>query len=195
MAETLIHVKGLKVLDTILATLPIKLEKNIMRGAMRAGAKPIQAAAISGIHNVSFELARSLKISTSARNGVVKAYLRTGGIGGYIAMWVEFGTRPHWIKVPEAEKPTNWRRGVHFGKKVSMTTINRTHRSLRLGLHFIGPTVWHKGAQKKPFMRPAFDGQVQAAIFSVADYIKTRLMLTTGIDTSGITIGDGEDNS
>ena len=188
MAETLIHVKGLDVLDKMLQAVPDKI-RPIMRGAMRAGIKPIQAAAVSGIRSVSGELARGLKISTSARGDMVKAYLRTTGEHGYIAMWVEFGTRPHWIKVPENEKWSNWRRGVHFGKKVSMTTINRTHRSLKLGLRFIGPTVWHPGADPHAFMRPALDGQAQAAVFSAAEYIKTRLMLVTGINTAGVQIG------
>lgn len=192
MADTLIHVRGLDVLDKMLATLPQKLERNIMRGAMRAAAKPIQEQAKRTVQKVSGETARGLKVFTSARTGIVKSYVRATGLHFSVAHWLEYSTKGHWIKVPEAEKPINWQRGRNFGRRVSMRTINRIHHSLKIGLRFIGPTVWHPGARAYPFLRPALDGQGQAAVLAAADYIKARLTAETGIDLSGVLIEGDE---
>ena len=68
----LIHVKGLSALQALLDTLPVKMEKNIMRGALRAGAKPVAEAARNGIHSVHGDLAKSIRVTTRVKNGTVK---------------------------------------------------------------------------------------------------------------------------
>lgn len=157
-----IAVKGLSDLQKLLDTLPAKIEANIMRGALRAGMKPIQAAAKLNVSVVSGELRDGLKISTAKKDGKVIARLRATGKHGYVANWVEFGTSPHTITAKN-------RKGLSFG-----------------GLFF--QSVDHPGARPKPFMRPALDSQAQTALVASGEYVKSRLASKQGLDTADIEI-------
>lgn len=190
MAE--IHVTGLGQLQKLLDTLPAKLEKNVMRGALRAGMNVVKPVAASNVRSVSGLLAAGLRVGTNARNGIVKAVLRAKGLHGYVAMWVEFGTRAHLISVQDTEKNVNLRLSARRGRKVleSMTTINR--RVLKIGNTFVGTTVSHPGAKPHPFMRPALDSEAQKAVIASAEYMKKRLATKEGLDTSDILIEGDE---
>jgi len=187
-----VHVTGLRELQAFMDTLPAKLEKNIMRGALRAGVNVIKPVAASNVHSVSGALAAGLKVGSSAKGGVVKGVLRAKGIHGYIAMWVEFGTKAHLIKVQDSEKNINLRLSAKRGKKVleSMTTINR--RVLQIGNTFVGPTVSHPGSGPKKFLRRALDQEAQNAVIAAAEYMRNRLATKEGLNTADIVIA-GED--
>lgn len=192
MAED-IHVKGLRDLQKLLDTLPAKMEANVMRGALRAGMKVVMPVAKSNISSLSGETAASLKITTSIRNGLVKSKLAAKGIEGMRAIWLEFGTQPHLIKVSDEDKKVNTRLSRKRGHKVleSVTTINR--RSLLINQNFVGPVIRHPGAVAKPFMRPALDSQSDASLRAAAQYIRKRLEKKHGLDTSMIKLpGDDE---
>lgn len=184
-----INVKGLKELQDLLDKLPAKVEANIMRGALRAGAKPIRAAAINNINSKSGELAAGIKVSTRIKGGVVSATIAARGDSGYKANFVEYGTRAHLISVQDNEKHINYRLSRKRGVTVleSMRTINR--RVLQIGRNFVGPTVDHPGAKPHPFMRPALDSEGQNAAIAVAAYIKRRLSAKHGLDVADIDIG------
>ena len=163
-----------------------------MRGALRSGANVLKDEAKANVPVASGALRDGLKVSTRSKGGTVKAILRATGIHGYIAMWVEFGTRPHLIKVQESEKPINVRlsdkRGVLV--RASMTTINRN--VLKIGNTFVGPTVSHPGSNPRPFMRPALDARAQDAVIASAEYMKKRLSDKYGLDTSDVIIEGDE---
>ena len=163
MAE--IHVKGLAELQKFLDQLPVKIEKNVMRGALRAGAKPVLEQAIARVPVQSGELKNSLKISTSARGGTVTAKVKTNV---FYAKFVEFGTKAHFITA----KKGGW---LSFGG-------------------IFAKSVWHPGIPKGPhaFMRPALDSQAQAAVIAAAEYMKNRLATKHGLDTSHITVEGDE---
>lgn len=154
----LVHVKGLDQLARVLAELPAKLERNVMRGALRAGMKPIQAEARHNVAVSSGQLRDGLKISVAAKGGTVTAKLRAGGKHGYIARWVEFGTRPH--KIP--------------GK-------------LAIGGQVV-TGVEHPGVRPRPFLRPALDARASEAVVAAAEYMKKRLAAKEGLDTADIDI-------
>lgn len=183
MSET--HVTGLKELYALLQTLPVNIEKNLMRGALRQGMKPVKAQAQANIHSRSGKLAESLSIKSNARSGTVRGILRAGkGFDSYKAMWVEFGTRPHYITVQDNER-------IHGRQNiVSMTTINRVDRALKIGLNFVGPSVHHPGSGPHPFMRPALDSQASAAVMAAGNYLKTKMATKQGLYTADISIGD-----
>jgi len=169
MSET--TVKGLADLQRMLDTLPAKIEANIMRGAMRAGAKVMQdeAKALCPVGPPNEKNARlyggragllrdSIRIKTKLRNGTVTATVVAGGKdkkGGdaYYAHFVEYGTKPHVIRA-------------------------RNGKLLAIGV----PVVQHPGTRPKPFMRPALDKNVQASVQAAADYIRKRLATKHGID-------------
>ena len=144
-----LHVSGLSELDKLLKELPAKIEGNIMRGAMRAGAKVFADRAKQMVPVKSGQLRDSIKVSTRSKRGRVSATVRAGGKKAFYAHMVEFGTARHFIK-PRKRK----------------------------SLFFAGlarEVVDHPGASPKPFMRPALDGGQVEAVNAAADYIRKRL--------------------
>lgn len=153
-----VKVKGLADLQAMLEELPAKIERNVVRGGLRAGAKVIQEEAkrlcpVGGGQLRKGEtpgaLRDSVRISMAARRGKVTATVKAGNRAAYYAHMVEFGTARHWIK------PKN-------------------RKSLFLS-GLMKEVVDHPGAQKKPFMRPAIDGKAEEAINEMADYIRERI--------------------
>lgn len=178
----LVNVKGLKELQAFLDQLPAKMEANVMRSALRAGAKVILEEAKRNIAVKDGHLRDSLEISTRMRLATATARIKTDL---YYAKWVEYGTAAHLIKMDEKDKPMRrTRRGL---KAYSMKTINKmiNRGSLVIGGHFVGPVVSHPGAAPKPFMRPALDSQAQAALVAVGEAIKKRLN-KQGLNASGV---------
>lgn len=157
------HIKGLTALDKFLQEFPAKVERNLLRGAMRAAAKVVMPVAKGNIHPVSGLLAKSLKIRTDGRNGRVtaKVYTRV-----FYSRFVEFGTKPHTIRAK-----------------------NRKALAIGGGLY---ESVHHPGNKGFGFMRNALDTQAAAAVIGAGEYLKKRLASKYGIDTADIEIGADE---
>jgi len=170
-----IQVKGLADLQKFLDQLPAKLEQNVLRGALRAAAKPVMATAKqnapvgepSDTNKKLYKLyAGALRdsIRLSARidrkRRMVVASVKAGGKSAktgadvFYAHMVEFGTRPH---------------SVVKGSSL------RSYRA---------QTAQHPGMKARPFMRPALDSQAQSAVIAAAEYMKKRLSTKHGLDTS-----------
>lgn len=183
--DQLINVKGLSELNKFLQELPIKVERNILRGALRAAAKPIldEAKALCPVGDPSSEgkkiyklyrgaLRDSLRIGTKSNGGRVTASIKAGGklkngAEVFYAHMIEFtGAVPH----------------TESGK-------NRKH--LSFGGQFF-QSVEHPGMSSKPFLRPSLDGQASNAVIAAANYMKERLATKEGIDTSYIMIEGDE---
>lgn len=178
MSEQFVHVRGLEALQKALDELPAKVEANIMRAALAAGARVIaaQAKAIAPLEvnppGFNFykkslgwspgALKRSIKVTSRLRNGRVTATVKAGDKVAYYAGWVEFGTAAHWIK------PKN-KKALFFGGKAVKG-------------------VQHPGARKNPFMRIAMDAEAQRALQAVGERIKKRLT-KEGIDTPDLDYG------
>jgi len=158
-------VKGLDKLNEFLQQLPVKIEKNVLRGSLRAGMRVVLPAAAAKIHNVSGELAKGLRIRTRAKGGTVTAVVKATGPHASIAHLVEFGTSAHRINA----KSGGW---------------------LSLGGLF-AKSVEHPGAEPHPFMRPALDQEARNAVVASAEYMKQRLATKEGLDTADIVI-DGD---
>lgn len=149
MSETRIEIKGAKELYDQLQQLPAKIERNVMRGAIRAGALIIEEEAKRQVPVKSGALRDSVRVSVRAVRGRVFATIRAGNDKAFYAHFVEFGTAAH------EERPQG-------AKSLFFAGLNRT-------------IVEHPGAQPRPFMRPALDAKAQSAIDAVADYVRTRL--------------------
>lgn len=158
MAE-LAHVKGFPALDRVLQDFTPKMERNVLRGAVRAAARLIQKQAQANIHSVSGETARSVKVGSRVSGGDVVAYVR---VKSYKGVWLEYGTRPHRIRAKNGE-------ALAFGGRVVVA-------------------VDHPGARARAFLRPALDSQARAGVIAAGEYIKRRLATQHGIDTSDIAI-------
>ncbi|MDP3650901.1 MAG: HK97 gp10 family phage protein [Rhodoferax sp.] len=153
------NVKGLKELQAFLDQLPAKMEANIMRAALRQGAKVVLSEAKGNVPIKTGALKAGLRISTNSRRGVVTAKIKAGGKHAHIAKWLEYGVAAHFIKPKKAKS-------LFFA-----------------GLMRDG--VDHPGIAPKPFLRPALDSQSQAALLAVGEAIKKRLT-KQGLDASGV---------
>lgn len=177
-----IHVTGLADLQKFLDTLPVKVEKNILRGALRAGANVIKADAKANcpVGQPSAENVRlyggyagalrdSIRSGTSGKGGKAMAYIRAGGKNAktkadvFYAHMVEWGTSAHLIQA---------------GKGGALSFLNLFVKSVN-----------HPGMRAKAFMRPALDHQAGAAVVAAAEYMKARLATKHGLDTADIEIG------
>lgn len=163
-------IQGGRQLDELLQTLPTKMEKNILRAGMRAGAAVLLPEVKQRIPVDKGALARSARITTRAKKGAVSASVKVGNREAWYARLVEYGTKPHLIQVSDADRGINRK----TGKRISMTTINR-QRSLLIGGTLVGPSVEHPGSRPQPFMRPASDAALPAALRAVTDKIRERL--------------------
>lgn len=156
---TTINFKGLRELGQALDTLPDKLQVNVMRGALRAGARVILNDAKSRVPVKSGRLRDSLKVSTSGKGGEPKATVRTRE---FYAPFVEYGTGAH--KIVAAPK------GVLRFLDEAVAVVD------------------HPGTAPKPFMRPALDAQATAAVVAAAEHMKKRLANKHGLDTADVQI-------
>lgn len=156
------HVKGLRQLGEFMQQLPVKLEKNVLRGALRAGAKPVQREAKANAPKDTGLLASGIKISTSGKGGTVIAKVKLTGKHAYLGNWMEYGTGAHRI----VAKDNGW---------------------LYLGGLF-AKSVEHPGIAPRPFMVPALYSQATPAVVAAAEYMKQRLSTKHGLDTADIEI-------
>lgn len=168
-------VKGLSALQAALDQLPAKIEANILRGALRAGAKVLAEEIKRNVPERTGALAQSIKFGAKLdkRDGKVSAYARAGGRGKkgkpgvFYAHMVEFGTAAHIIQAPPGARLAV--RGVFYS------------------------SVQHPGARKRPFVRPALDAKATAATQAVAEYIRTRLATKHGINVPAPLDSEAED--
>ena len=149
MATSLTKFKGGKELQDMLNTLPAKIERNIMRSALRAGAAVIRDAARANINDRSGGLSKSVRVSTRARRGEVTATVKAGNKEAFYAHMVEFGTLAH--DIPAAK-----------GSALNVAGQPRA-------------SVEHPGAAPHPFMRPAVDEKQAEAIRAVGEQVRKRL--------------------
>lgn len=154
MSETVLTIAGGRELYDQLQQLPAKIERNVLRGGLRAGALVLKQEAArlapveaGGPHPGA--LRDSVRVSVRAVRDKVLATVRAGNDTAFYAHFVEFGTAAH------EERPKG-------AKSLFFAGINRT-------------VVEHPGAKPKPFMRPALDAKAQSAIDAVADYVRARL--------------------
>lgn len=142
-------IKGGKELDAMLASLAPKIEKNILRAALRSGAVVFRQEAKSKAPVDSGALRKSIKVSVGTKKGRITAKLKVGGKLAPHAMLVEYGTKPHKIAPKGAG-------------------------GLLIGGNVVG-AVDHPGAKPHPFVRPTFDEKSTPAIAAVAAKIRERL--------------------
>jgi hypothetical protein len=166
-----LHITGLKELQTFLDQLAPKIERNVVRGALRAGAvkellPETQANLLKEGAVKTGQLIAGLKVGTRSKGGKVIAYVKAAGPHAYIAKWIEYGVRAHNI----AAKTGGW---LFFGG-------------------IFAKVVQHPGLRPRPFMRPALDRSGGAAVVAVAEYMKNRLATKEGLDTSHVMIAGDE---
>lgn len=160
-----INIKGGKELQALLNTLPAKVEKSILRGAMRAGAIVLLNEAKNNVPLESGDLRDTLRVSTNARRGRVTASVKAGNKKIFYSRFVEYGTGAHSIS---ASGNGLLSFGGLFAKKVDVS-----------------------GIRAKPFLRPALDTKANEAIEKAGQYIKARLN-KQGLNAPALEVDDSE---
>lgn len=157
-----LNISGGEALAKALKTLPARIERNIMRSAMRAGARVLANEAKANVPIKEGDLRRSIRVTTNTRKGEVTARAVAGNRKeAFYAHMVEFGTVGHMIHA----KP---------GKMLRFTARDgKTVETLR---------VLHPGARARPFMRPALDSKSNQAVAAIANHVRKRLT-DNGINT------------
>lgn len=143
------EVIGLKNLERQLKNLPLKVERSVLRGMVRAGGQVVRKSAVRNLEggaNKDLVLRRSRRKSQKGREVVDVAisserwYLR----------FKETGTAPHTITTSK--------------KKV-----------LSSGEVVFGVEIQHPGQAATPFLRPALDGNVKKIIEAMRKYGEKRI--------------------
>jgi HK97 gp10 family phage protein len=170
-----ISLKGGPELLRLLDELPRNLERNVIRGGLRAGAKVIQQQAKANVPVKTGQLKRAIGIGTRTKGSMLASYVKLRGPGSYLGLFIEYGVAPHLISVTDTDRPVRDTR--HGPRKVSIGTINKMVKrgSLKIGEHFVGPVVMHPGHAAKPFLRPALEQKAEEAVNAMGAYIARRL--------------------
>ena len=161
MAE--VSVSGLSQLNDILNSLPEKIERNIVRAALRAGLKEMKQEAEARVPVKSGALRESLKVKTKINQGRPIAALTAGNKKAWYAHLVEFGTGSNYTGSGKSVGGPYKIKGKNGG-----------------ALFFAGSahpvkSVIHPGAKAQPFMRPAFDAGNRAGLEAFVATIRRRL--------------------
>jgi hypothetical protein len=128
-----IRLKGGPELLRLLDELPKNLERNVIRGGLRAGAKVIQQQAKANVPVRTGKLKKAIGIGTRTEGSKLSSYVKLRGSGSYLGLFVEYGVAPHLISVADADKPVRQTR--HGPRAVSIGTMNKMLKrgSLKIG--------------------------------------------------------------
>ena len=168
MASSRFSVDGLAELDKLLKSLPVRIEKNVLKGALRAGQKVMLQGAKSHLNEVtkrdSGALENSLRIRFARRSegyGWVRSYLVAGDRHAFYSHMVEFGTASFYsgsgetVGAPYVIAP-KVKKSLFFGGQARKAVV-------------------HPGIKPKPFMRPALDEQAESSIRAMTEYLRRRI--------------------
>lgn len=179
MANRTVEIKGLKELDERLKKFDDNVQRNIMRGAMRAGGKVFLDEAKTRVPVKSGQLRNSLRMSGGVDDsGLVSAIITAGSTTKvYNSRGRAIKNEPIFEIAPSGKKKYKtafYASMVEFGTKSHIISA-KPPKSV---LSFMGinrSKVEHPGSEARPFMRPTFDFSGVVAFETVADYLRKRI--------------------
>ncbi len=162
---TAVSVKGLSELLRDLRTLPARIERNVIRGALRAGGRVLVRELAKrtpvgrprknwrGEFRPGGDLLKSIKMRVTARKGAPEMTISIGSRLAWYANIVERGTyrQPggYWI-------------------------VARKAKALRIG-HVLRRRIWHPGISPRYFVRDAFAAGAEPSVQEFRQYVARRL--------------------
>lgn len=152
-----------------MAGLPSQITK-VLSGAARIGGKVIAEEAKA--RSESDEVSEAVIVRTKQDDGgrVTVTVTVKPGWPMARAIWLEYGTSPHFISVDDSQ-----RRGLGIRRINQKVNEAKGDGSLVINGKFVGATVWHPGARPHPFLRPALDTKEDDAIKAAQNYINARV--------------------
>lgn len=176
-----IHVKGLSDLAKFMDELSAKLQKNVMRGAMRAGMTPVKAAVVAAAPVGPPSAAGAKKYGLHAGSLRDSVRISSGTDGSFVFASVKVGGKT------KKGGDVWFTHIIEFTGAAAHDIVPRVAGSLFLGGIF-RKVAHHPGMKARPFIRPSFDAQAQNAVVAAAEYMKARLATKEGLDTSEVII-------
>lgn len=169
--------KGSADVKRFLASIPAELEAKVLKGAAKAAANVIADEA--RLRSISQEVTNAIKVRGSSKGGQIVAKVQVIGPGAYLAPWLEYGTKGHFISVDDGQ-----REGRSVGRinrldkaaqKEGRSGPGDAIHALKINGKYVGTTVWHPGAQPHPFLRVSLDTKEAEAIAAAQSYINARV--------------------
>lgn len=151
MSGELQYVEGAAEIQRALDALPAKLEANVVRAALRAGAGVIRQQAQANVPVKSGRLKGTLRVSSYRRGSELTVSVKAGNVkkGVFYAHLVEGGTKSHFIKA-------------------------RKGKALAIGVGHFVRGVLHPGAKGSGFMARSLSA-VDRALAAVTAKARERL--------------------
>lgn len=181
-------VSGLKEIDRILSAFPKNMQKNAIRGALRAAGNVVLAEARynASAYVESGKMAKSLGLSSPKQNqdgtfSVKIRYRRPGEPGGnthaFLGVMFEYGIKPHLIA------RTGSKEGRVAVRKAKEGTGTVTARPMKIGDDFVSGIIEHPGMPARPILRPALDVKAKQAVEAFRDQLEEYVFNMTGFQT------------
>lgn len=175
-------VKGLAELEKFLSVLPQNMQKQAIRQALTAAAKPIRDEARLRAPKQSGKLARAIRTGSPRQNedGTFSITVRvTGNEHAFLGYFFEYGVRPHLIARKAAKRgPAGLKAAVSQGEKIKGV--------MKIGDDFVSGVISHPGFRPQPFLVPALDiraaDAVQAFSGRIRDFIEGKTGFAAPVD-------------
>lgn len=159
--------------------LPEVFLDRILPRAARAGAEVIADDARAALGGRRAEtgggayvlIADSVKVKVKREGTLIRARIYLDGPGAYVGRWLEYGTDPHFITIDPTVRKGMTARRVNAKITDGDGDLKAT---LLINGKPVGTSVYHPGAQAKPFLRPALDNREGDAIAAMQGYVTSR---------------------
>jgi HK97 gp10 family phage protein len=158
-----VQITGLAELHKQLQTLPARIERNVMAGAINQGINVFRDAARKNVDSKDIRKAiRSRTVKGKPGEILREVYIKDA----FYAKFLEFGTASFYTG-----------KGKTVGGPYE---IKPKSSALKIGDDYFASAV-HPGVKPRPFMRPAFDVNANRALEAVKTYIRIRLPMELGM--------------
>ena len=171
------EVTGLAELYAALQELPVRIERNITRGALRAGAAIFRDEVRANVPKDSGFLRKSIKSESDVRYGKAYGYVRIDRNkgGAFYAHMLEFGTASYYAGSGRSKRQPYRIPKATIGRKKTANTVSKRLKFNTPGGFVIRNAVIHPGIKPTFFMRKAFDRKQKEAMDAFKVYVQNRL--------------------
>lgn len=171
------EVTGLSDLYAALQELPVRIERNVTRGALRAGVAVFRDEARANVPRDSGFLRKSIKSESDVRYGKAYGYVRIDRNkgGAFYAHMLEFGTASYYAGSGRSKRQPYRIPKATIGRKKTANTVSKRLKFNTPGGFVIRNAVIHPGIKPTFFMRKAFDRKQKEAMDAFKAYVENRL--------------------
>lgn len=131
------ELKGARELQALLDSIPAKIEANIVRGGLRAGAKVLLSAIKESAPVDEGHLVASVRISTSLRKGQVRVFVKVGDKKAWYAHFIEFGTQPHAMSAESSDQERRLHPGARPNPFIRVAYDSNEQQALEAAISYM----------------------------------------------------------